>query len=74
MTDEIMLPQRRLVQVRFVAIIEDALKLLPGDLRLVGLLVLLEIAAGCKFLAAIVARERLLTRVDTLMTDQVRDL
>lgn len=66
--------QTALIEILFVAAIENALQVAALFLLLVDLQVLLEVASAGELLGTVLAFEWLLAGVDSLMTDQVANL
>ena len=67
---KVMLFQARLVQIVLFTTFENAFKIAPAIWLLMDLQMLFEVTAGCKPLCAIIALERLLASVYSLVPDQ----
>lgn len=67
----VMLLETRLVQVAFAAAFEDAVVVASVVLPLVDLEMLLEVGSTRKCLGALVALKRLITSVDSLVSDEI---
>ena len=74
MADEVVLLERRLIEVALRTALEYALEVLPSVLILVDLKVLLEVAARGELFIAILTCKRFFARMDPLMSYEVTHL
>ena len=74
MAYQIMFLETTLIKVIFLTPVKDAFKIASGFVVLMDLQVLFQVAATCKRFWAIVAFERLITCMYSLVTYQIRNL